>query len=285
MKDRLEELTELAKLHPQSAEAHDKLDSPQESYVFECDFTLQNLYKMVHQIREENGRLKVDIRRLGKQNTRFLTSMRRFSSIKRDSNSIAKAIKSQGEKIQQRLQSLNNYTEELTEAHGPNAAIVRIAKAQHYAVLHAFHNAMLEYNMEEMKQRENCKTRIQRQLEIMGKDVSNKEMEEMIEQGKWDVFSGNLLSEVRGARTALSEIEQRHQELLKLESRVRDIHDLFLQMALLVEQQSETLNNIEVHVQKVQDYVGAARTQLNQAIEHKRKNICRQIFCCCCCCS
>ncbi|XP_059842074.1 syntaxin-11a [Hypanus sabinus] len=284
MKDRLEELIELSKLHPQSAEAHDKLDSPQESYVFECDFTLQNLYKMVHQIMEENGRLKIDIKRLGKQNTRFLTSMRRFSSIKRDSNSIAKAIKSQGEKIQQRLQSLNNFTEELTETHGPNAAIVRIANAQHYAVLHAFHNAMSEYNMEEMKQRENCKTRIQRQLEIMGKDVSSKEMEEMIEQGKWDVFSGNLLSEVRGARTALSEIEQRHQELLKLESRVRDIHELFLQMALLVEQQSETLNNIEVQVQKVQDYVGAARTQLNQAVEHKRKNICRQIFCCCSCC-
>ncbi|XP_051868753.1 syntaxin-11a [Pristis pectinata] len=284
MKDRLEELIELSKLHQHSTEAHDKFDSPQESLVFECDFILQNLYKVVHQIWEENGRLKVDIRRLGKQNTRFLTSMRRFSSIKRDSSSIAKAIKSQGEKIQQRLQNLNNYIEELTETHGPNAAIVRIAKAQHYTLLHAFHNAMSEYNMEEMKQRENCKIRIQRQLEIMGKDVSSNEMEEMIEQGKWDVFSGNLLSEVRGARTALSEIEQRHQELLKLESRVRDIHDLFLQMALLVEQQSETLNNIEVNVQKVQDYVGVARTQLAKAVELKRKNICRQIFCCCGCC-
>ncbi|XP_069787749.1 syntaxin-11a [Narcine bancroftii] len=284
MKDRLEELIELSKLYQQPTEAHDNIDAPQESFVFECDFILQNLYKVSHQIREENGRLKVDIKRLGKQNNRFLTSMRRFSSIKRDSSSIAKAIKSQGEKIQQRLQNLNNDIGEITDTHGPNAAIVRIAKAQHYTLLHAFHNAMLEYNTEEMRQRENCKTRIQRQLEIMGKDVSSYEMEEMIEQGKWDVFSENLLSEVRGARTVLSEIEQRHQELLKLESRVRDIHDLFLQMALLVEQQSGTLNNIEANVQQVQDYVGSARTQLTKAVELKRKNICRQIFCCCGCC-
>ncbi|XP_078261876.1 syntaxin-11a [Rhinoraja longicauda] len=284
MKDRLEELIGLSKLHQVSTEAEDKPDSHQESFVFECDFILQVLYKTVLQIWEENGRLKADIRRLGKQNNRFLTSMRRFSSIKRDSSSIAKAIKGQCEKIQQRLQNLSNYSEELTDAHGPNAAIVRIAKAQHYTLLHAFHDAMLDYNMEEMRQRENCKTRIQRQLEIMGKDVSGNEMEEMIELGKWDVFSENLLSEVRGARSALTEIEQRHQELLKLESRVREIHDLFLHMALLVEQQSDTLNNVEVNVQKVQDYVGVARTQLAKAVELKRKNICRQIFCCCGCC-
>ncbi|XP_078086743.1 syntaxin-11a [Mustelus asterias] len=284
MKDRLEELVEYSKSYQLQTEAHDEVDNPQESLVFECDFILQMLYKEVQQIREENGRLKVDIKRLGKQNTRFLTSMRRLSSIKRDSNSIAKDIKSRGEKLHRRLQDLKNYIEEITNTHGPNAAIVRIAQAQHFALLNNFYDAMLEYNKEEMKQRENCKTRIQRQLEIMGKDISSNEMEDMIEQGKWDVFSGNLLSEVRGARTALSEIEQRHRELLKLECRVREIHDLFLQMALLVEEQSETLNNIEVNVQNVQDYVGEAKIQLKKAVEHKRNNICRQIFCCYCCC-
>ncbi|XP_043560185.1 syntaxin-11a [Chiloscyllium plagiosum] len=282
MKDRLEELIECSKLSQQQAETEDEVDSTREGLVFECDFILQVLHKEVQQIQEENGRLKVDIKRLGKQNTRFLTSMRRLSSIKRDSNSIAKDIKSRGEKIHRRLQDLNNYIKEITNTHGPNAAIVRIAQAQHFVVLHTFHNAMSEYNKEEMRQRENCKTRIQRQLEIMGKDISNNEMEEMIEQGKWDVFSGNLLSEVRGARTALSEIEQRHRELLELECRVREIHDLFLQMAVLVEEQSETLNNIEINVQKVQDYMGEAKVQLKKAVEHKRNNICRKIFCCCC---
>ncbi|XP_067845648.1 syntaxin-11a isoform X2 [Heptranchias perlo] len=282
MKDRLEELIECSKSYQQPAEAQDEVDLSQETLVFECDFILQMLYKEVHQIRDETGRLKVDIRRLGKQNARFLTSMRRLSSIKRDSNSIAKDIKSRGEGIHKRLKDLTSYIEEITNNHGPNAAIARIAKAQHFVLLHAFHDAMLEYNTEEMKQRENCKTRIQRQLEIMGKDISSNEMEDMIEQGKWDMFSGNLLSEGRGARTALSEIEQRHRELLKLETRIREIHDLFLQMAVLVEQQSETLNIIQVNVQKVQDYVGEAKVQLKKAVEHQRNNICRQIFCCCC---
>ncbi|XP_007892648.1 syntaxin-11a isoform X2 [Callorhinchus milii] len=279
MKDRLEELLEIAKSY-QVIEIED--DCPQEAFVFECDHILQVLYKQVQQIREENQRLKVDVRRLGKQNTRFLTSMRRLSSIKRDSNSIAKDIKSKGESIHRQLQDMTSFIDEIEKRYGSDSAIARIAQSQQFTLVRAFHDTMLDYNTEEMNQRENCKTRIQRQLEIMGTDISNNEIEDMMEQGKWDVFSGNLLSDVRGARSALSEIELRHRELLKLECRIREVHELFLQMAVLVEQQSETLNIIELNVQNVQDYVGVAKVQIKKAVEYRNKNICRQLFCCCC---
>ncbi|XP_030052426.1 syntaxin-11 [Microcaecilia unicolor] len=284
MKDRLNELQEYARLHsqqhPDAAE-----DAPDKGISFQRDHTLAVMYKEIQSIRTENHLMKVDVKRMGKQTTRFLTSMRRLSSIKRDSNSIAKDIKARGEGIHKKLQSLKAISEEAEATYGENSATARIAKAQYLALTRAFQEAMSEYNGAEMAQRENCKIRIQRQLEIMGKDISGNQIEDMIEQGKWDVFSENLLADVKGARAALNEIEMRHKELLKLESRIKDVHDLFLQMALLVEEQAETLNVIEVNVLKVQDYVAESVVHVKKAVEYKKKHPCRALCCCCspCC--
>ncbi|XP_069462835.1 syntaxin-11 isoform X2 [Ambystoma mexicanum] len=284
MKDRLSELLEYAKL--QSGAPADGAQEPtQDVLVYETDHALEVLYKEAYGIRTENHLMKVDVKRLGKQTTRFLTSMRRLSSIKRDSNSIAKDIKVRAEGIHKRLQNFKTACEEAENKHGENSALARVGNSQFNALTLAFQEAMVEYNAAEITQQENCKIRIQRQLEIMGKDITVNQIEDMIETGKWDVFSENLLADARGARSALNEIETRHKELLKLESRIREIHELFLQMALLVEEQAETLNIIEVNVEKVKDYVEQANVQVRKAVEYKKQHPCRKLCCCCfpCC--
>ncbi|CAH2249430.1 syntaxin-11 [Pelobates cultripes] len=285
MKDRLAELLEYAKLHDQYVQSCEEDVSSDGSTVFETDHSLEVLYKEIQHIRTENHLMTVDVRRLGKQTTRFLTSMRRLSSIKRDSNSIAKDIKLRGEGIHRKLQSLKAFSEDAENKFGESSVIARVSKSQYMTLTRSFQQAMVEYNEAEMVQRENCKIRIQRQLEIMGKDISGNQIEDMMEQGKWDVFSENLLSDVKVARSALNEIETRHKELLKLETRIKEVHDLFLQMALLVEEQAETLNVVELNMEKVKDYVATAKAQVRQAVEYKKKNPCRKIFCCCfpCC--
>ncbi|NP_001086646.1 syntaxin 11 S homeolog [Xenopus laevis] len=284
MKDRLSELLEYAKLHIQYIQSEEENDLKSVG-VFETDHALESLYQDIQLIRTENQLMKVDVKRLGKQTTRFLTSMRRLSSIKRDSSSIAKDIKTRAEGIHRKLQSLKNFSEDSESKYGESSVMARVSKSQYMTLTREFQQVMVEYNEAEMVQRENCKIRIQRQLEIMGKDVSCNQIDEMIEQGKWDVFSENLLSDVKVARSALNEIETRHKELLKLETRIREVHDLFLQMALLVEEQAETLNVVELNMEKVKDYVGEAKAQVKQAVEYKRKHPCRRMFCCCfpCC--
>lgn len=285
MKDRLSDLLELSKQYDQQFPDGDiELDSPHEDMEFETDHILESLYRDIQDLQYENQQLMVDVKRLGKQNVRFLTSMRRLSSIKRDTNSIAKDIKARGESIHRKLCAMKVLSEEAEAQHGPHSAVARIARSQYSALTRNFQRAMHEYNQAEMKQRDNCKIRIQRQLEIMGKDVSGDQIEDMFEQGKWDVFSENLLADVKGARAALNEIESRHRELLRLETRIRDIHDLFLQMAMLVEEQAETLNVIEFNVEKTLDYTGQAKAHVKKTLEYKKKNPCRTICCFCCPC-
>ncbi|XP_041809628.1 syntaxin-11a [Chelmon rostratus] len=257
----------------------------QQAILFDGEDVMDHVYKEAQAMRKEMLLLKMDVKRLGKQNTRFLTSVRRISSIKRDSNALGRDIKARGEAIYARLEKLGKLSKELEEEHGPTSAVARMVRSQNISLTGAFHNAMSEYNEAEMAQRENCKTRIQRQAEIMGKEVSREQIDEMIETGKWNVFSDNLLLEGRTARSALNEIENRHKELLELESRIRDIHELFFQMAHLVEEQGCMLDNIEANVCATQDYVAKATVQIKKAVKYKKNNPCKKLFCCCfpCC--
>uniref|UniRef100_I3KY44 Syntaxin 11a n=2 Tax=Oreochromis niloticus TaxID=8128 RepID=I3KY44_ORENI len=292
MKDRL---TELQAFTPAEQEykptenerltGEDEKPLEQHAIVFEGEDMMDGIYKDAQVMRKEIQLLRMDVKRLGKQNTRFLTSVRRISSIKRDSNALGRDIKARGESIYKKLEKMGKLSKELEEAHGVTSALARMVRSQYVSLTSAFHSAMSEYNEAEMAQRENCKTRIQRQAEIMGKEVTREQIDEMIETGKWNVFSDNLLLEGRTARSALNEIENRHKELLELEGRIRDIHELFFQMAMLVEQQGCMLDNIEANVGATQDYVAKASAHIKQAKIYKESNPCKKLFCCCfpCC--
>ncbi|KAF3700942.1 Syntaxin-11 [Channa argus] len=293
MKDRL---CELQTLNSKAAEedrrpedhshlADDEEDLEQHAIVFEGEDVMDGIYKEAQAMRKEMVLLKMDVKRLGKQNTRFLTSVRRISSIKRDSNALGRDIKARGEAIYTRLENLGKLSKEMEETHGSTSAVARMVRSQYVSLTGAFHDAMSEYNAAEMAQRENCKTRIQRQAEIMGKEVTREQIDEMIETGKWNVFSDNLLLEGKSAKSALNEIENRHKELLELEGRIRDIHELFFQMATLVEEQGCMLDNIEANVCATQDYVVKASEQIKKAVKYKKNNPCKKLCCCCfpCC--
>lgn len=291
MKDRMCELQMFSskpaaeERRPEENHATEDEDLEQHAIVFEGEDMMDGIYKEAQAMRKEMMLLKLDVKRLGKQNTRFLTSVRRISSIKRDSNALGRDIKARGEAIYARLEKLRKLSKELEEEHGPTSAVARMVRSQCISLTGAFHEAISEYNEAEMIQRENCKTRIQRQAEIMSKDVSREQIDEMIETGKWNIFSDNLLLEGRTARSALNEIENRHKELLELEGRIRDIHELFSQMAQLVEEQGGMLDNIEANVGATQDYVVKATVQIKQAVKYKKNNPCKKLFCCCfpCC--
>lgn len=288
MKDRLCDLNNVASKNSQVEPDEENVDNgelEQHAVVFEGEDIMDDMFKEAQAMHKKIAHLRMEVKRLGKQNTRFLTSVRRISSIKRDSNAIARNIKAEGEKLYARLQQMEAQCKELDEKHGACSVLARMVRSQYNSLTNAFHSAMSEYNEAEMAQRENCKIRIQRQTEIMGKQVTGDQIEEMIETGKWNVFSDDLVTDERTFRSALSEIENRHKELLELESRIRDIHELFFQLALLVEQQGAMVDNIEANVCATEEFIGKATVEIKKAVKYKKQNPCRQLFCCCfpCC--
>ena len=121
----------------------------------------------------------------------------------------------------------------------------RIKQTQINALSNRLVSLMSEYNTMQVDYREKCKARIARQLEITGKTTTEDEIEEMLEQGDLNVFTHGMMMDSKEAKKALKAIEQRYDDILKLEKSIKELHEMFHDLALLVESQGEMLDNIE----------------------------------------
>lgn len=247
----------------------------QEAVVFKTPSAIDYILKEAHSIRKEITQLCFEVERLGAHSERFGTSVRRLTLLKKDSDSIARGIVQRGEVLYARLQTLGQDSRQLQEAEGPNRAVSRIAQTQYDTLTRAFHDVMNEYNKAEMMQRSMCRGRIKRHASIMGTEITDHQLDELVDKGGegWAEFSQSLQTQrARSSRWALREIQGRHKELLELESRLKQVHDLFLQMAVLVEEQGAMLNNIEAHVNRTEDYGNKINVKMKKALKYKKKN-------------
>ncbi|KAL7387874.1 hypothetical protein ABVT39_002822 [Epinephelus coioides] len=293
MRDRLSNLQELSNGHVEQMEYAESTVSdafsnvdleeelPHEAVVFDNSPALVEVFSQSQDIHREIQLIRLENKRLREQNSRILQGVTTMSTIKRDSNAIGADIKTRAEDVLGRLKEMDNTAHKLEEEHGSNSAVTRIARTQYACLSNGFRDAMFDYNEAEMSHRENCKAQIQRQMEIVGREVSGEEVEEMIEKGQWNIFTDNVMAEGKTARSALSQIEKRHQELLDLESRIQGIHEIFLDIAMLVEEQGPMLTSIQTNVQKTDEGIQEALVKLGRAKRHDKNNPFRKMFCSC----
>lgn len=72
---------------------------------------------------------------------------------------------------------------------------------------------------------------------LAGRTTTNEELEEMLEQGNSAVFTQGIIMDTHQAKQTLADIEARHADIIKLENSIRELHDMFMDMAMLVESQ------------------------------------------------
>ncbi|CDQ62361.1 unnamed protein product [Oncorhynchus mykiss] len=150
------------------------------------------------------------------------------------------------------------------------SADMRIRKSQHAVLSRKFVEVMTKYNEAQVDFRERSKGRIRRQLEITGKATTDEELEEMLEGGNSAVFTSGIMDSGI-SKQALSEIEARHKDIVRLESSIKELHDMFVDIAMLVESQGDIVNNIEVQVSKAVDHIVVAKTETKKAIQYQSK--------------
>ncbi|CAJ1079907.1 syntaxin-19 [Xyrichtys novacula] len=295
MRDRLDELLQRAQefsedavenTNPFSGEVDDD-DSgvagvivPQ-AVMFEEEPIIENFLSEAQQIRDDIEVLETEVLKFGQQQKTLVATMRRFSVMKKES-SITRDIKLQAESLHRRLDALSKQVQRTEDHQGPNAVTTRIQQSQHAALYRKFQQVMLQYNEGLLSKQERCKHFIIRQLEVSGRDVTEEEVNNMVATGQWDVFNENLLNDAKITRSQLSEIEQRHKELLNLENNIKELRDLFMDIFMLVEEQGAYIEHIQTNVERTQDYVAACNEKFKLAARYKKKNPLRQLCCCCC---
>ncbi|XP_040915894.1 syntaxin-11-like [Toxotes jaculatrix] len=243
------------------------------------DQDLDAVLREAQQIRLEIQQIQNDISELKDVNYQALNKTTDAIATKRDSSAIGTDIKSRGEGVLHQLHMLNALRRELEVQRGSSDPTARIARTQYQSLSNALQEVMFSYNDTEMSHREACKRQIQRQLEVVGREVSEEELEEMIEGEELNVFSVQV--EGKTARSAFLEIKSRHKELLELEERIKDIQELFLDVALVIEEQGVAVENIQKNVQNTEATLEDGMFQLEKAVTSDKNNPFKKMFCGC----
>ncbi|CAF1085964.1 unnamed protein product [Rotaria sordida] len=182
----------------------------------------------------------------------------KMADIKKIANDVRLKLKKlEQEQEQEQSQPLTNKTQ----------AQLRIEKSQLFVLTQQFRDVMNNYNQVQLGYRQKCKERIQRQLEITGRSVTEGEVEEMLESGNPAVFTQGIMVETAQAKQSLADIEARHGDIMKLEKSIRELHDMFIDMAALVQTQGEMIDRIEYNVVQSENFVKAASTDTKKAVK------------------
>ncbi|KAJ7414569.1 Syntaxin-19 [Pitangus sulphuratus] len=289
MRDRLQELKlrakelQIAGENSSAAVQEEEQEFEQQAIIYEKEPITERHLHEIQKLQNEINNLVEEVNKFSQQQKSLVSSMRRFSVLKKESN-IAREIKIQAEHVRKCLDELSKAAKKAESEHGPSRATVRILSSQHAFMSHRYLQAMLSYNEAIAAKQDKCRRFIVRQLEVAGKEVSEEEVNDMLQQGKWEIFNENLLTEAKITKAQLSEIEQRHRELVSLENQVRDIKELFIQISVLVEEQGEMINNIEISMNNTQEYTQVSKEKFGLAVRYRKRNPCRAICCWCCPC-
>ncbi|XP_050532313.1 syntaxin-1A isoform X2 [Daktulosphaira vitifoliae] len=231
---------------------------------------MDKFFEEVEGIRGMIDKIQGNVEEVKKKHSAILSAPQTDEKVKQELEDLMVDIKKTANRVRAKLKEIEQNIE-TEEQSNKSSADLRIRKTQHSTLSRKFVEVMTEYNRTQTDYRERCKGRIQRQLEITGRTTTNEELEEMLEQGNPAVFTQGIIMETQQARQTLADIEARHADIIKLENSIRELHDMFMDMAMLVENQGEMIDRIEYHVEHAVDYVQTATQDTKKALKYQSK--------------
>ncbi|XP_018597548.1 syntaxin-1A isoform X2 [Scleropages formosus] len=272
MKDRTQEL--------RSGKESDEDDEVAVS--LEKDRFMDEFFEQVEEIRGYIEALSEKVEDVKRKHSAILAAPNPDEKTKADLEQLMTDIKKLANKVRSKLKSIEHSIEH-EEGLNRSSADLRIRKTQHSTLSRKFVEVMTEYNATQSDYRERCKGRIQRQLEITGRNTTNEELESMLESDNPAIFTSGIIMDSNITQQAMNEIETRHNEIIKLENSIRELHDMFMDMAMLVESQGEMIDRIEYNVEHSVDYVERAVSDTKKAVRYQSKARRKKIMIIICC--
>ncbi|XP_034147785.1 syntaxin-3a isoform X6 [Esox lucius] len=269
MKDRLEQLKATC----------DNDDDEVEISIDNAAF-MDEFFSQIEDIRNSIDKIDENVCEVKKLYSVILSAPTSDQKTQDDLEAVTNDIKKMANNARNKLKTIERNLE--SEEEERVSADMRIRKSQHAVLSRKFVDVMTKYNEAQVDFRERSKGRIQRQLEITGKATTDEELEEMLEGGNAAVFTSGIMDSGI-SKQALSEIEARHKDIVRLESSIKELHDMFVDIAMLVESQGGMIDRIESNMDQSVGFVERAVADTKKAAkfqqEARRKTIIIVVVC------
>jgi len=156
----------------------------------------------------------------------------------------------------------------------------RIRENMHSALMRKFREILTEYQAVQTEFKQDVKTKVSRQVRIVYPEASDADVSAIVDAG--DMSSAAVIRARIGGgheslKGALSDLQDKYRDIRKLEQSVAELHQMFVELATLVEAQGELLDQIEYSVNSAAEYAKKGEQELVQARkfqERARRNMC-----------
>ncbi|KAH7914978.1 t-SNARE [Hygrophoropsis aurantiaca] len=159
------------------------------------------------------------------------------------------------------------------ERQGGSGRDGQIRKQQTSMVKSKFVEAIQNYQTVEQQYRQKYKQRMERQFKIVKPDATPEEIRAVVnDDGGGQIFSQALMNSNRygDSRAAYREVQERHQDIKRIEQTIAELAQLFNDMSVMVEQQDETINVIQTTAQEVEKDTEAGLGHTSKAVDSAR---------------
>lgn len=72
------------------------------------------------------------------------------------------------------------------------------------------------------------------------------------------------------AQKTLAQMKERHQEIVSIQKSIEELHQMFVDMAIIVNQQGELIDKIEDHVANTLEYTEHAAVEMRTAVQRQK---------------
>ena len=225
----------------------------------------QAIWIGVNQLKVEEDRIQLD--KITNENRSLGIKIRNF--LKHEQNEI---------NVKER-QLLGQEVDEsnVDEIHG-----IGLKRTQVAAQSRRFYHEWERFDLNKTRWRDIRHEYIRKQCKIISAQVTDEEIDTFLEEGNQCLNFSILVSNEKATqfmKERLTELEKRRDDFWNLEKAIKEIHDLFVEMADLVYHQGEMINNIERNVDTSVGFVEKGTKELEEAVIIQRDTRKHQIIC------
>ncbi|KAL0309463.1 UNVERIFIED_CONTAM: syntaxin [Sesamum radiatum] len=158
---------------------------------------------------------------------------------------------------------------------GPGSSSDRTRTSVVNGLRKKLHDTMTRFNDLRQKMGSEYRETVQRRYyTVTGENPDEKILDRLIETGESETFLQKAIQEQgRGqVMETIMEIQERHDAVKEMEKNLKELHQVFLDMAVLVQSQGEQLDDIESQVNRANSFVRGGTHQLEVARKHQKNS-------------
>jgi len=240
---------------------------------------MTRFYNQISSIQDELQRFDANVSRIGDLHSRLLNNTDEALSQQN-----ADALDGLVEETRALSNQIKNQIQDLEKESVPQGQDPRIRRNQTSLLRSKFIEALQNYQQVEQQYRTRYRQRVERQFKIVKPDATPEEVSAVVQSDQGaggQIFAQALTSSTRygESRAAYREVQERHEDIRKIERTLAELAQLFNDMDILVTQQDDTINAIETSATQVQKDTEAGLGQTEKAVEHARSARRKRWFC------